>query len=91
MPSLELRLEKAEKALKELQADVDEKKKNDYKYRTAEFLTKDKGLVKERALLDKLKVAKAKVERLKTKIYNKKGGRTRRAKRGSKKTRKNEH
>ena len=89
MPSLESRLEKAEKALKELQADVDEKKKNDYKYRSAEFLTKDKGLVKERALLDKLKVAKANVERLKTKIYNKqRGGKTRRA-RGSKKTRRN--
>ena len=89
MPSLESRLEKAEKALKELQADVDEKKKNDYKYRTAEFLTKDKGLVKERALLDKLKVAKANIERLKTKIYNKqRGGKTRRV-RGSKKTRRN--
>jgi hypothetical protein len=89
MPTLEVQLEKAEKALKELQADVDEKKKNDYKYRSAEFLTKDKGLVKERALLDKLKVAKANVERLKTKIYNKqRGGKTRRA-RGSKKTRRN--
>ena len=89
MPSLESRLEKAKKALKELQADVDEKKKNDYKYRTAEFLTKDKGLVKERALLKKLKDAKAAVERLETKLHNKKGGRTRRSKRGSKKTRKN--
>jgi hypothetical protein len=89
MPTLEVQLEKAEKALKELQADVDEKKKNDYKYRSAEFLTKDKGLVKERALLDKLKVAKANVQRLKTKIYNKqRGGKTLRA-RGSKKTRRN--
>jgi hypothetical protein len=90
MPSLEVQLEKAEKALKEIQADVDEKKKNSNKYRVAEFIKKDKSFANERVIFEKLAVAKAKVERLKTKIYNKQeGGRTRRAKRGSKKTRKN--
>jgi hypothetical protein len=90
MPSLEVQLEKAEKALKEIQEDVDEKKKNSNKYRVAEFIKKDKSFANERVIFEKLAVAKAKVERLKTKIYNKQeGGRTRRAKRGSKKTRKN--
>lgn len=43
---------------------------------------------KEKALLKKLKDTRATVERLETKIYNRtKGGRTRRSKRGSKKTR----
>jgi hypothetical protein len=71
MYTLEYRLEKAEKALKEIQEDVDEKKKNSNKYRVAEFIKKDKSLAKEREIFDKLKVAKADVERLKTKIYNK--------------------
>jgi multidrug resistance efflux pump len=89
MPSLEVQLEKAEKALKELQADVDEKKKNSNKYRVAEFIKKDKSLAEYRPIFEKLAVAKARVERLKTKIYNKqRGGKTRRA-RGSKKTRRN--
>ena len=87
MPTLESRLEKAKKVLKELQTEVDEKKKTDYRMRMAEWST-DKEYVKERALLNKLKVAKATVGRLETKIHNKKGG-TRRSKRGSKKTRKN--
>ena len=85
MPTLESRLEKAQKVLKELQKDVDEKKKTNYRMSVAEWST-DKEYVKERALLNKLKVAKATVGRLETKIYNKKGG-TRRSKRGSNKTR----
>ena len=90
MFTLEYRLEKAEKDLKKLQEEVDEKKKEDWKYRIAEWSKKDKSFANERVIFEKLAVAKARVERLKTKIYNKKqGGRTRRAKRGSKKTRKN--
>jgi transcription initiation factor IIE alpha subunit len=85
MPTLESRLEKAQKVLKELQTEVDEKKKTDYRMSVAEWST-DKEYVKERALLNKLKVAKATVGRLETKIYNKKGG-TRHSKRGSNKTR----
>jgi len=93
MPSLEVQLEKAEKALKALQADLEEKKKSPTegnKYAVAAFIKKDPKLAKYRAIYIKIDAAKARVERLKTKIYNKKqGGRTRRAKRGSKKTRKN--
>ena len=89
MPTLESRLEKAQKILKELQEEVDEKKKTNYRMSMAEW-SNNKEYVKERALLNKLKVAKATVGRLETKIHNKKGGRTRRA-RGSKKTRKNGH
>jgi hypothetical protein len=84
MSTLESRLEKAKKGLKELQADVE--KENDFRMRMAE-VSKNKEYVKERALLKKLKDAKAAVERLETKLHNKKGGRTRRSKRGSKKTR----
>ena len=87
MSTLESRLEKAKKVLKELQEEVDEKKKTNYRMSMAEW-SNNKEYVKERALLNKLKVAKATVGRLETKIHNKKGGRTRRA-RGSKKTRKN--
>lgn len=93
MPSLEVQLEKAEKALKALKADLDKKKKSPTegnKYAIAAFIKKDKSLAKYRAIYIKIDAAKARVERLKTKIYNKKqGGQTRRAKRGSKKTRKN--
>ena len=85
MPTLESRLEKAQKVLKELQTEVDEKKKTDYRIRMAEW-SNNKEYVKERALLKKLKDIKATVGRLETKIYNKKGG-TRRSKRGSNKTR----
>jgi hypothetical protein len=84
MSTLESRLEKAKKGLKELQADVE--KENDFRMRMAE-VSKNKEYVKERALLKKLKDATAAVERLETKLHNKKGGRTRRSKRGSKKTR----
>jgi transcription initiation factor IIE alpha subunit len=72
MPTLESRLEKTQKVLKELQEEVDEKKKTDYRMSVAEWST-DKEYVKEKALLNKLKVAKATVGRLETKIYNKKG------------------
>ena len=89
MSTLESRLEKAKKVLNELQTEVDEKKKTDYRMSVAEW-SNNKEYVKEKALLNKLKVAKATVGRLETKIHNKKGGRTRRA-RGSKKTRKNGH
>ena len=85
MPTLESRLEKAQKVLKELQTEVDEKKKTNYRMSVAEW-SNNKEYVKERALLNKLKVAKATVGRLETKIYNKKRG-TRRSKRGSNKTR----
>ena len=85
MSTLESRLEKAKKVLKELQEEVDEKKKTNYRMSMAEWST-DKEYVKEKALLNKLNVAKATVGRLETKIYNKKGG-TRRSKRGSNKTR----
>jgi len=71
MFTLEYRLEKAEKDLKNLQEEVDEKKKEDWKYRIAEWTTEKGRYTKEKALLHKLKVAKANVERLKTKIYNK--------------------
>jgi hypothetical protein len=84
MSTLGARLEKAKKVLKELQADVE--KENDFRMRMAE-VSKNKEYVKEKALLKKLKDATAAVERLETKLHNKKGGRTRRAKRGSKKTR----
>jgi hypothetical protein len=84
MSTLGARLEKAKKVLKELQADVE--KENDFRMRMAE-VSKNKEYVKERALLKKLKDATAAVERLETKLHNKKGGRTRRSKRGSKKTR----
>ena len=87
MSTLESRLEKAKKVLNELQTEVDEKKKTDYRMSVAEW-SNNKEYVKEKALLNKLKVAKATVGRLETKIHNKKGG-TRRSKRGSKKTRKN--
>ena len=72
MPTLESRLEKAQKVLKELQTEVDEKKKTNYRMSVAEWST-DKEYVKEKALLNKLKVAKATVGRLETKIYNKEG------------------
>jgi hypothetical protein len=94
MPSLEVQLEKAEKALKALQADLEEKKKSPTegnKYAVAAFIKKDPKLADYRRIYVKLDAAKAKVERLKTKIYNKKqGGRTRRRRR-SNGTRKNGH
>ena len=87
MSTLESRLEKAKKGLKELQADVE--KENDFRMRMAEAATSKTAHLypKEKALLKKLKDATAAVERLETKLHNKKGGRTRRSKRGSKKTR----
>jgi hypothetical protein len=91
MSTLGNRLEKAKKVLKEIEAEVEERKQKDDRMRFAEFATSKTAHLypKEKALLKKLKDAKAAVERLETKIHNKKGGRTRRAKRGSKKTRKN--
>jgi len=86
MSSLESRLEKAKKVLKKLQADVE--KENDFRMTMAE-ISKNKEYEKERALLNKLKDAKATVERLEVKLHNKKGGRTRRVKGGLKKTRRN--
>ena len=84
MSTLESRLEKAKKGLKELQADVE--KENDFRMSMAE-ISKNKEYEKERALLNKLKNATATVGRLKAKIHNKNGGRTRRVKGGLKKTR----
>jgi len=92
MPSLEVQLEKAEKALKALKADLVEKKKSPTegnKYAVAAFIKKDPKLEKYRGIHLKIEAAEAKVRHLQDKLYNKKGGRTRRAKRGSKKTRKN--
>jgi hypothetical protein len=77
MYTLEYRLEKAEKALKELQADLDEKLKSPTegnKYAVAAFIKKDKSLAEYRGIYIKLEVAKANVQRLKTKIYNKQIG-----------------
>jgi hypothetical protein len=93
MPSLEVQLEKAEKALKALKADLEEKKKSPTegnKYAVAAFIKKDPKLADYRRIHLKIEAAEAKVRHLQDKLYNKKhGGRTRRAKRGSKKTRKN--
>jgi hypothetical protein len=77
MYTLEYRLEKAEKALKEIQADLDEKLKSTTegnKYAVAAFIKKDPKLEKYRSIYVKLEVAKANVQRLKTKIYNKQIG-----------------
>ena len=97
MAKLEVQLEKAEKALKALKADLEEKKKSPTegnKYAIAAFIKKDKSLAKYRAIHDKIDAAEAKVRHLQIRLYNRnqanqEGGRTRRAKRGSKKTRKN--
>jgi hypothetical protein len=92
MPSLEVQLEKAEKALKALKADLEEKKKSPTegnKYAVAAFIKKDPKLAHYRRIHLKIEAAEAKVRHLQDKLHNKKGGRTRRAKRGSKKTRKN--
>jgi hypothetical protein len=96
MPSLEVQLEKAEKALKALKADLEEKKKSPTegnKYAVAAFIKKDPKLRNYRDIHLKIEATEAKVRHLKDKLYNKnqKGGKTRRAKRGSKKTRKNEY
>jgi hypothetical protein len=74
MFTLEYRLEKAEKDLKKLQEEVDEKKKEDWKYRIAEWSKKDKSLAEYRSIFVRLDAAKANVQRLKTKIYNKQIG-----------------
>jgi len=89
MSTLGARLEKAKKVLKEIEAEVEERKQKDDRMRFAAAATSKTAHLypKEKALLKKLKDAKAAVERLETKLHNKKGGRTRRAKRGSKKTR----
>jgi hypothetical protein len=86
MNNLESRLEKAKKGLKKLQADVE--KENDFRMSMAE-ISKNKEYEKERALLNKLKVATAAVERLEANLHNKKQKpvRTRRVKGGLKKTR----
>jgi len=86
MSTLESRLENAKKGLKKLQADVE--KENDFRMSMAE-ISKNKEYEKERALLNKLKDAKATVERLEVNIHNKKQKpvRTRRVKGGLKKTR----
>jgi hypothetical protein len=93
MPSLEVQLEKAEKVLKALKADLEKKKKSPTegnKYAVAAFIKKDPKLEKYRDIHLKIEAVEAKVRHLQDKLYNKKqGGRTRRAKRGSKKTRKN--
>jgi len=93
MPSLEVQLEKAEKALKALKADLEKKKKSPTegnKYAVAAFIKKDPKLEKYRDIHLKIEAVEAKVRHLQDKLYNKKqGGKTRRAKRGSKKTRKN--
>jgi hypothetical protein len=92
MSTLESRLEKAKKVLKEIEAEVEERNQKDDRMRFAEAATSKTAHLypKEKALLKKLKDATAAVERLEAKLHNKKqGGRTRRSKRGSKKTRKN--
>jgi CO dehydrogenase nickel-insertion accessory protein CooC1 len=93
MPTLEVQLEKAEKALNALRAERDEKLKSPTegnKYAVAAFIKKDPKLADYRGIHVKIEAAKAKVRHLQDKLYNKnqKGGKTRRA-RGSKKTRRN--
>ena len=91
MPSLEVQLEKAEKALKALKADLEEKKKSPTegnKYAVAAFIKKDPKLRDYRGIHLKIEAANAKVRHLQDRLHNKQqGGRTRRSKRGSKKTR----
>jgi len=92
MPSLEVQIENAKKALKALQADLEEKKKSPTEgndYAIAAFIKKDKSLAKYRAIYIKIDAAEAKVRLLQERLRNsrkKKGGKTRRPKRGSKKT-----
>jgi len=91
MYTLESRLEKAKKVLKEIEAEVEERNQKDDRMRFAAAATSKTAhrYPKEKALLKKLKDTRATVRRLEAKIYNKKGGRTRRPKRGLKKTRRN--
>lgn len=92
MPTLEVQLEKAEKALKALKADLEKKKKSPTegnKYAVAAFIKKDPKLRDYRGIHLKIEAANAKVRHLQDRLHNKQqGGRTRRA-RGSKKTRRN--
>jgi hypothetical protein len=99
MARLEVQVEKAENALKALKADLEKKKKSPTegnKYAVAAFIKKDPELAKYRGIHDKIDAAEAKVRLLQIRLYNRnqanqEGGQTRRVKRGSKKTRKNEH
>ena len=92
MSSLESRLEKAKKVLKEIEAEVEERNQKNDRMGFAEAATSKTAHLypEEKALLKKLKDTRATVRRLEAKIYNKQeGGRTRRPKRGLKKTRRN--
>jgi len=91
MAKLEVQIENAKKALKALQADLEEKKKSPTEgndYAIAAFIKKDPELAKYRAIYIKIEAAEAKVRLLQERLRNrkKKGGQTRRPKRGSKKT-----
>ena len=91
MSTLESRLKKAKEELEKAEKVANEI--DPVRRLIANNNTSSKAAVryaKEKALLKKLKDTRATVERLETKIHNRtKGGRTRRSKRGSKKTRKN--
>jgi len=92
MYTLEFRLKKAKEKLEKAEKAANEI--DPVRRLIANNNTSSKAAVryaKEKALLKNLKDAKATVGRLEAKIYNKKqeGGRTRRPKRGSKKTRRN--
>jgi len=94
MPRLEVQLEKAEKALKALQADLEEKKKSPTEgndYAIAAFIKKDPELAKYRAIYIKIDAAETKVRLLqeRLRIKKQKGEKTRRVKGGSNKTRRN--
>jgi hypothetical protein len=89
MSTLESRLKKAKEELEKAEKAANEI--DPVRRLIANNTTSSKAAVyyaKEKALLKKLKDTRATVGRLETKIHNRtKGGRTRRAKRGSKKTR----
>jgi uncharacterized iron-regulated protein len=88
MSTLESRLKKAKEELEKAEKAANEI--DPVRRLIANNNTSSKAAVryaKEKALLKKLKDTRATVGRLETKIHNKKGGRTRRSKRGSKKTR----
>jgi hypothetical protein len=91
MSTLESRLEKAKKVLKEIEAEVEERNQKNDRMGFAEAATSKTAHLypEEKALLKKLKNTRATVGRLEAKLHNKKGVRTRRVKGGLKKTRRN--
>ena len=91
MSTLESRLEKAKKVLKEIEAEVEERNQKNDRMGFAEAATSKTAHLypEEKALLKKLKDTRATVGRLEAKLHNNKQKpvRTRRVKGGLKKTR----